>query len=259
MLSASFDDEELVHAEPAAEVADNARPPKLRKTETLLIEENAAIDLLNRAARLRRKYQEPVLASASILDALSQAHTIGYRFDSSGILELTASDRQQNRVVASCDIDVGTFSADYADLIKIVTNGTARTFCHQRLMMLQQRFDLHETEQGDVELREMGRGQMAASTSSRWRTTTFTSRRLSTRQVLKYVKTKLTHEADTVVAVDGGTPKSLSQLFREAGLDETQLGLDAFHCSRTTHSTSALTASTTATTCGARVACARSS
>lgn len=232
MLSASFDDEELVHAEPAAEVADNARPPKLRKTETLLIEENAAIDLLNRAARLRRKYQEPVLASASILDALSQAHTIGYSFDSSGILELTASDRQQNRVVASCDIDVGTFSADYADLIKIVTNGTARTFCHQRLMMLQQRFDLHETEQGDVELREMGRGQMASIDFFKvgkvdnhiHLAAAFHAGKFS-----EYVKTKLTHEADTVVAVDGGTPKSLSQLFREAGLDETQLGLDAFH------------------------------
>ena len=45
----------------------------------------------------------------------------------------------------------------------------------------------------------------------------------------EYVKSKLATEAETIVAVDGGVKKSLSQLFTEAGLDESCLGLDAFH------------------------------
>ena len=45
----------------------------------------------------------------------------------------------------------------------------------------------------------------------------------------KYVREKLAAEAGTVVAVDGGVRKTLSQIFTESGLDEDHLGLDAFH------------------------------
>ena len=45
----------------------------------------------------------------------------------------------------------------------------------------------------------------------------------------KYVREKLATEGDTIVAHDGGVPKSLRQLFTESGLDESHLGLDAFH------------------------------
>ena len=62
MLSSVFADDELTpHLEPHTEGLNVLqRPPKLRKTETLVREENAAIGLLRRAVEMRKRYSRNV-------------------------------------------------------------------------------------------------------------------------------------------------------------------------------------------------------
>ena len=235
MLSGSFDEDDHSHLAPEAEeapvTAEGAgRPPKLRKTATIVMEENTAIGMLKRAVELRSKYQHAAGVSEALQNAVSAGTPISFSFDVSGLLQLT--NATEGTLLSKCGENVGTFAADYTALIKIVSNGHCRTFCHQRLEMLQQRFELHETMQGDLEMREMGRGQMASVDFFKvgkvdnhiHLAAAFHAPRFS-----EYVKTKLVTEAETIVAVDGGVNKSLSQLFAEAGLDESCLGLDAFH------------------------------
>ena len=204
------------------------RPPKLRKTDTLVVEESTACSLLLKAVALRQKYQEP-LDSTKLKEAIAQGRTITHRFDRSGIIELL-DDAGTNLV--SCNVDVGTFAADYGALVGIVSNGHCRTFSHQRLEILQQRFELQVIEQGDMEMREMGRGEMASVDffkCGKVDNHIHLAAAFNANNFSKYVKEKLTAEGDTVVAIDGGVAKTLSQLFLESGLDERQLGLDAFH------------------------------
>ena len=62
MLSGSFDDADHDDGDDRLRSSSNdgdepPRPPKLQRTDTLIQEENTAIDLVNRAVALRRKYQ----------------------------------------------------------------------------------------------------------------------------------------------------------------------------------------------------------
>lgn len=166
MLSGAFDEDDhhsnlSPEAEEAPPASDGGRPPKLRKTATIVMEENTAIGLLKKAVELRSKYQRAAsVTSEALQNAISAGSTVSYCFCSSGLLQLT--NAADGAVLFCCGQNVGGFAADYAALFKIVCNGHCRTFCHQRLEMLQQRFDLHETMQGDLEMREMGRGSMAS-------------------------------------------------------------------------------------------------
>ena len=161
MLSGSFEDDDAFLADDAS--VDGPRPPKLRKTMTMKVEETTATGQLLQATALRQKYQQEPHISAELREAIACERRLTYRFNPSGLLELLDAESEgAAAVVACCAFDVGTFARDYAALVKIVGDGRCRTFCHQRLEMLQQRFDLHQTEQGDMEMREMGRGAMAS-------------------------------------------------------------------------------------------------
>jgi AMP deaminase len=228
MLSASFEDDD--HDDMSSQELP-VHPPKLRKTETLIVEEKSAIGLLARAVALRQKYCSLMSAtpSAELMATVAAGRHVAHTFDASGLLQLQDDG---GHVIASCGVQVEEFADDYASLSKIVSDGKCRTYSHHRLELLQQRFELHETMQGDMEMREMGRGEMAAvdffsvgkvdnhiHLAAAFHASTFSA----------YVKSKLADEAHTIVTRDGGVGKSLSTLFAEAGLDASCLGLDAFH------------------------------
>lgn len=233
MLSSSF--EEDLWKAGSGNSDDNPHPPKLRKTETLEFEENTATGQILRAIRLRQKYQTfDESAAAEIAGALRAGRKLVHRFDKSGLLELVDADSELGGagIVASCRVDVGTFAKDYDALVAIVNNGTCRTFAHQRLDMLQHRFDLHVAERGDMEVRTMGSGEMASVDffkCGKVDNHIHLAAAFNANVFSNYVRDKLTTEASTIVAVDDGVPKTLSQIFTEAGLDEHCLGLDAFH------------------------------
>ena len=235
MLSAAIEGRTLEDDDAfAGGMEDQAeRPPKLRRTATLEKEEETATGQLRRAAELRARYQQPGNAS-TLRDALAAGKRLTHRFDSSGLLELIDSESELGdaAIVASCAIDVASFARDYAALVKIVSNGHCRTFCHQRLEILQHRFELHETEQGDMEMRAMGSGEMASVDfykCGKVDNHIHLAAAFNAQNFSKYVREKLATEGETIVAHDGGVPKSLRQLFTESGLDESHLGLDAFH------------------------------
>ena len=115
-------------------------PPKLQKTETLIVEERSAIGLLSRAVALRKKYSALMGATppSELVATMAAGGHISHIFDASGLLQLQ-DDR--GHVIASCPIQVEEFADDYMSLSKIVSDGKCRTYSHHRLELLQQRFE----------------------------------------------------------------------------------------------------------------------
>jgi AMP deaminase len=122
--------------------------------------------------------------------------------------------------------DVEAFSRDYARLVEMVSEGSMRSYCFQRLQMLSTSFKMHNTINASVEREE----QQNLLGTDFYRTMKIDNHihaaaAPTAKTFVEFVRRKLETEGETEV-VPGQT---LRQVFRDAGLDTEHLTIDAFN------------------------------
>lgn len=121
----------------------------------------------------------------------------------------------------------GEWARDYVELLGIVASPPARTFSYRRLQLLTMRFDMH---------RLMNRDREASEQKAVPHRDFFNCRRVDThvhhsacmnqKHLLRFIKSKLKKEADTVVIQRDGKALTLAQVFTSLNLTAYDLSLD---------------------------------
>ena len=193
---------------------DSVAPIPQHKTRSTCLEEEQAVKLLHSATVLRSVYQTTPPPSEKLQAACAAGPTsIRHRLGTTGVLELY--DGRSGDVLARVDTTVATFAENYHQLVAIVANCHARTWAHQRLELLGNKYELQVLEHGELDTREMGRDGMASvdffdvakvdnhiHLAAAFHAPCFSD----------FVREKLEEEGDTVVLHDSGGAKTLSQV-----------------------------------------------
>lgn len=184
--------------------------------------------------KLRQKYyggQGTKIDKEKLLQATTTNNNdhddIVFRFGKEGVVELFLSsdhEKVQNLVTVP---NMDEFNTDYHHLVEMVQDGAMRSFCFQRLQILSSAFRMHTTMNGAVEATE----QSNLLGTDFYRTLKIDNHihaaaAPSAKQFVSFVTNKLDKEPNVVVSKDG---KTLSQVFKEAGLDKDHLTIDAFN------------------------------
>ena len=116
---------------------------------------------------------------------------------------------------------------DYQRLVEISSSGAMRSFCFQRLQLLDSAFKMHVTINGASE----NEAKSDLLGTDFYRTMKIDNHihlaaAATAKQFVDFVRDKLENEGDTVVMEDGQT---LKEVFEKAGLDSDHLTIDAFN------------------------------
>jgi len=119
------------------------------------------------------------------------------------------------------------WSADYEALLAIINSPPVRSFAYRRLQLLGMRFDMH---------RILNRDREAAEQKAVPHRDFFNTRRVDThvhhsacmnqKHLLRFIKSKLKREADTVVIYRDGRALTLAEVFLSLNLTAYDLSLD---------------------------------
>lgn len=181
---------------------------------------------IQEARKFRKKYMGGAATICSPDEAFKEDNIV-FEFGKEGVVELyTASDTDKEKNL--CQVpNVDEFSKDYHRLVKLVNEGSTRSFSFQRLQMLSSAFRMHVTMNGSAEATE----QSNLLGTDFYRTFKIDNHihaaaAPTARQFVNFVTRKLETEPDLVVSPDG---KTLKQVFQEAGIDKDHLTIDAFN------------------------------
>ena len=141
-----------------------------------------------------------------------------------GVFEIFGADKVKNLVQVP---NIEHFVKDYKRMEKIANSGAMRSFCYQRLQMLDSAFQMHITANSSVE----NEAQSNLLGTDFYRTMKIDNHihlaaAASANQFVNFVANKLKTEGDTVVMEDGQT---LQEVFSSAGLSADHLTIDAFN------------------------------
>jgi AMP deaminase len=158
--------------------------------------------------------------------AVTPTH-LEYVFGPDGVVEIYESSdfrRTQNLVQVP---PLSTFVDDYQRLVEVSSSGAMRSFCFQRLQLLDSAFKMHVTINGASE----NEAKSDLLGTDFYRTMKIDNHihlaaAATAKQFVDFVRDKLENEGDTVVMEDGQT---LKEVFDKAGLDSDHLTIDAFN------------------------------
>jgi AMP deaminase len=150
-----------------------------------------------------------------------------YVFGPDGVVEIyQSSDFRRTKNLVQVP-SLSDFVDDYQRLVEMSSSGAMRSFCFQRLQLLDSAFKMHVTINGTLE----NEAKSDLLGTDFYRTMKIDNHihlaaAATAKQFVDFVRDKLENEGDTVVMEDGQT---LKQVFEKAGLDSDHLTIDAFN------------------------------
>jgi AMP deaminase len=177
------------------------------------------------ARQLRMKYIGHQGTETAISTAQDLGSFIKYRFDQNGVAIIY--DERDSGINLIQVPNLQEFVNDYKRMEYICSDGAMRSFCFQRLQMLDSAFKMHVIANGTVE----NEAQSNLLGNDFYNTMKIDNHihlaaAASANQFVKFVGEKLEKEGDTVVMENGQT---LKEVFDSAGISADHLTIDAFN------------------------------
>lgn len=170
------------------------------------------------------KFDESVKDAEKAAAAPTQ---LEYVFGPDGVVEIyESSDFRRTKNLVQLP-SLSDFVSDYQHLVEMSSSGAMRSFCFQRLQLLDSAFKMHVTINGASE----NEAKSDLLGTDFYRTMKIDNHihlaaAATAKQFVDFVGDKLKNEGDTVVMEDGQT---LKEVFERAGLDSDHLTIDAFN------------------------------
>lgn len=192
-------------------------------------ESEVACAHIQEARHLRHKYYggkgTTTGADHLLSDMTNDGQNVSFRIGDDGVAELYHVSQPEQCLISVPDIS--QFGRDYHRLVEISTEGAMRSFCFSRLQLLGTSFKMHNTLNNTIEMEEQGN----LLGNDFYRTMKVDNHihaaaAPSAKQFVQFVGDKLEREGNTCVHENG---KTLSHVFKEAGLDQDHLTIDAFN------------------------------
>lgn len=142
-----------------------------------------------------------------------------------GVVHVYADKDSKNQLFPVADST--TFFTDLHHILRVIAAGSIRTLCHHRLMLLEQKFNLHLMLNAD--------GEFLAQKSAPHRdfynvrkvdTHVHHSACMNQKHLLRFIKSKLRKEPDEVVIFRDGTYLTLREVFESLDLTGYDLNVD---------------------------------
>ncbi|XP_027069681.1 AMP deaminase isoform X3 [Coffea arabica] len=123
--------------------------------------------------------------------------------------------------------DATTFFTDLHHILKVIAAGNIRTLCHHRLVLLEQKFNLHLMLNADREfLAQKSAPHRDFYNVRKVDTHVHHSACMNQKHLLRFIKSKLRKEPDEVVIFRDGTYLTLKEVFESLDLSGYDLNVD---------------------------------
>ncbi|KAK4359352.1 hypothetical protein RND71_021581 [Anisodus tanguticus] len=123
--------------------------------------------------------------------------------------------------------DATTFFTDFHHILKVIAAGNIRTLCHHRLLLLEQKFNLHLMLNADREfLAQKSAPHRDFYNVRKVDTHVHHSACMNQKHLLRFIKSKLRKEPDEVVIFRDGTYMTLKEVFESLDLTGYDLNVD---------------------------------
>ncbi|KAL2479449.1 AMP deaminase [Abeliophyllum distichum] len=123
--------------------------------------------------------------------------------------------------------DATTFFTDLHHILKVIAAGNIRTLCHHRLVLLEQKFNLHLMLNADKEfLAQKSAPHRDFYNVRKVDTHVHHSACMNQKHLLRFIKSKLRKEPDEVVIFRDGTYLTLKEVFESLDLTGYDLNVD---------------------------------
>ncbi|XP_073289234.1 AMP deaminase-like isoform X2 [Primulina huaijiensis] len=123
--------------------------------------------------------------------------------------------------------DATTFFTDLHHVLKVIADGNIRTLCHHRLVLLEQKFNLHLMLNAENEfLAQKSAPHRDFYNVRKVDTHVHHSACMNQKHLLRFIKSKLKKEPDEVVIFRDGTYLTLSEVFESLDLTGYDLNVD---------------------------------
>ncbi|XP_052172914.1 AMP deaminase-like isoform X2 [Diospyros lotus] len=123
--------------------------------------------------------------------------------------------------------DATTFFTDLHHILKVIAAGNIRTLCHNRLVLLEQKFNLHLMLNADREfLAQKSAPHRDFYNVRKVDTHVHHSACMNQKHLLRFIKSKLRKEPDEVVIFRDGTYMTLKEVFESLDLTGYDLNVD---------------------------------
>ncbi|WOL14820.1 hypothetical protein Cni_G23601 [Canna indica] len=142
-----------------------------------------------------------------------------------GVVHVYASKDSKDRLFPVADAT--TFFTDLHYILRVIALGNTRTLCHQRLDLLEQKFNLHLMLNADREfLAQKSAPHRDLYNVRKVDTHVHHSACMNQKHLLRFIKSKLRKEPDEVVIFRDGTYMTLKEVFESLDLTGYDLNVD---------------------------------
>ncbi|XP_073140648.1 AMP deaminase-like [Henckelia pumila] len=142
-----------------------------------------------------------------------------------GVVHVYANKESETKLYPVADAT--TFFTDLHHILKIIAAGNIRTLCHHRLVLLEQKFNLHLMLNADREfLAQKSAPHRDFYNVRKVDTHVHHSACMNQKHLLRFIKSKLRKEPDEVVIFRDGTYLTLKEVFESLDLTGYDLNVD---------------------------------
>lgn len=142
-----------------------------------------------------------------------------------GVVHVYANNDSKEKLFPVADAT--TFFTDLHHILKVIAAGNIRTLCHHRLVLLEQKFNLHLMLNADREfLAQKSAPHRDFYNVRKVDTHVHHSACMNQKHLLRFIKSKLRKEPDEVVIFRDGTYLTLKEVFESLDLTGYDLNVD---------------------------------
>ncbi|KAL3536537.1 hypothetical protein ACH5RR_004998 [Cinchona calisaya] len=142
-----------------------------------------------------------------------------------GVVQVYANKESKEKLFPIADAT--TFFTDLHHILKVIAAGNIRTLCHHRLVLLEQKFNLHLMLNADREfLAQKSAPHRDFYNVRKVDTHVHHSACMNQKHLLRFIKSKLRKEPDEVVIFRDGTYLTLKEVFESLDLTGYDLNVD---------------------------------
>ncbi|GMH10214.1 hypothetical protein Nepgr_012055 [Nepenthes gracilis] len=142
-----------------------------------------------------------------------------------GVVQVYANKDSKEKLF--CVADATTFFTDLHHILRVIAAGNIRTLCHHRLVLLEQKFNLHLMLNADREfLAQKSAPHRDFYNVRKVDTHVHHSACMNQKHLLRFIKSKLRKEPDEVVIFRDGTYLTLKEVFESLDLTGYDLNVD---------------------------------
>uniref|UniRef100_A0A7C9CXL4 AMP deaminase n=1 Tax=Opuntia streptacantha TaxID=393608 RepID=A0A7C9CXL4_OPUST len=142
-----------------------------------------------------------------------------------GVVQVYANKDSKEKLFPVADAT--TFFTDLHHILRVIATGSIRTLCHHRLVLLEQKFNLHLMLNADREfLAQKSAPHRDFYNVRKVDTHVHHSACMNQKHLLRFIKSKLRKEPDEVVIFRDGTYLTLKEVFESLDLTGYDLNVD---------------------------------